>query len=122
MSETNSSSDWIYILLTLLTAGLSLIKSLSKKNKKAEYETILPENNAEVSSRYDREDITVDEYINTEMQGDSEKTSEPGYELETRKPDREIPAIEEDESDAEDSGFDLKKAVVYYEILNKKYE
>lgn len=122
MSETNSSSDWIYILLTLLTAGLSLIKSLSKKNKKAEYETVLPENDAEESSRYDREDTMIDEYINAEIQSDFGEISEPGYEPEARKPGRDLPAIEEDESDAEDTGFDLKKAIVYYEILNKKYE
>lgn len=122
MSETNSSSDWIYILLTLLTAGLSLIKSLSKKNKKAENETVLPENDAEEFPRSGWEDTIVDEYINNEIHNDFEEMSEPEYEPETRKPGREIPAIEEDEPDAEDTGFDLKKAVVYYEILNKKYE
>lgn len=122
MSETNSSSDWIYILLTLLTAGLSLIKSLSKKNKKTEFETVIPENDAEEFSRYDREDMIVDEYINIEKESDSKEIPEPGYDPEARKHNREIPASEEDESNTEDADFDLKKAVIYHEILNKKYE
>ena len=122
MSETNSSSDWIYILLTLLMAGLSMIKSFSRKNKKAEYETAIPENDAEEFSGYDQQDVIVDKYINTKQEGNFKEISEPEYESETRKHYREIPTSEEDESNTEDTDFDLKKAIIYHEILNKKYE
>ncbi len=122
MSETNSSSDWIYILLTLLTIGLSMVKSLSKKDKKTEARSFSPENNAEEVPEYDRENTIVEEYIDEEERTDSEYSFSPEHEGATKKCLREIPTSEEENSDTGETDFDLKKAVIYNEILNRKYE
>lgn len=122
MSETNTSSDWIYILLTLLTAGLGMVKSLSKKNKKADIEIPAPENDTEERPEYTRGNMMVDEYINEDEQLYPEGMLKPEYESEAGANSHELPADKSDEPNTENTDFDLRKAIVYNEILNRKYE
>ncbi|MCM1030002.1 MAG: hypothetical protein NC410_00975 [Oscillibacter sp.] len=111
MSETNSSSDWIYILLTLLTAIFSLVKSLSKKNKENEFKSS-SENDTEELQKHIWEEITTEEYADKEKHALSE-ASEQAH--------QEAPAHENEETNIEEE-FDLKKAIIYNEILNKKFQ
>lgn len=119
MSETNSSSDWIYILLTLLTAIFSLVKSLSKKNKENEFKSS-SENDAEELPKHIWEERTTDEYINEEKYDPSE-VLEQVYEVRVKEHSQETPAHENEETNIEEE-FDLKKAIIYNEILNKKFQ
>lgn len=121
MSETNSSSDWIYILLTLLTIGLSMVKSLSKKDKKTDAVSSSPENDTEELPEFDWENTIVERHTDIEEKTDTTYSFKPEHEGGTREYSRTA-TNEENDSDTGETDFDLKKAVIYNEILNRKYE
>ncbi len=118
MSETNSPSDWIYILLTLLTAGLSMLKSLSKNNKK----TTAQKKRIDEFSEDNRENTITNEHTNNKEEIIPEYSSNPQKESKTKEALLKPLVNEDQDTTPEDNDFDLKKAVIYNEILNKKYE
>lgn len=99
-----------------------MIKSLSKKNKKADIEISAPENDTEERSEYTRGNMMVDEYINEDEQLYPKGMLKPEYESEVGANSHELPADKSDEPNTENTDFDLRKAIVYNEILNRKYE
>lgn len=112
MSENNSSSDWLYLLLTLLTAAFSFIRSLSQKNKKNKTTLSFPKNNIEENPQYDH----------TKKRSVSGESPKSEHETDIKEHILEISHYEKEITDMEDVDFDLKKAIIYHEILNRKYE
>ena len=128
----NNASDWIYLLMALVAGGLSMIKSLSKKKpipshphpaEEIDEEEEWPEENGNQRT----EPIIVEEYsdyyknriVATETEilkgGDYYKEKLAMKHTESEEP-RETT---EEEGDFQ---FDLKKAILYNEILNRKYD
>lgn len=112
MSDNNLTSEWLYIVLTVI----ALIASLFKKNnaKKVHSQPVLPRE--EDTSYYIEEEEDTEE----EMEPFENKS---GYSFDPAKEGGPIfvsPVIEEQEEEKE-TDFDLKKAIIYSEILNRKY-
>lgn len=121
MSETNSTSDWLYILLTLLAAGVSMVKSWSQKNKKRS-ESELPDPES-VPEEFTTEEWTLEKagsYIDTKTEEKESLISEE--ESLRKKTPINTQWKEEEATEMEETGFELKKAIIYNEILNRKYE
>lgn len=118
MSETNSPSDWIYILLTLLTAGLSMLKSLSKNNKK----TTAQKKHIDEFSEDNRENTITNEHTINKEEIIPEYSSNPQKESKTEEALLKPLVNEDQDTTPEEIDFNLKKAVIYNEILNRKYE
>lgn len=120
MSENGSASDWVYVLLTLVAAGASLIKSASSKSAKkvsrpAEaWPTDLPiqENEEVANNTFSDTSENLYDFYPEEEDDDSRFVS-----LED-SPVYQEPQTREEEEEPE---FDLKQAVINSEILNRKY-
>lgn len=119
MSENSSASDWIYILLTLFAAGISLLKSGSSKKKQIRPTPVSremvweeEEQETEIPIEPEKNEYIVEEYTDDVFQGDYYK--EKKKEL--------LVCVEEKTEDKEDEAeFDARKAVIYSEIFNRKY-
>lgn len=124
MSENNTTPDWLdwlYILFTLLIMGLKFIKDFFPKNKKTQE----PKNNPE--------QLPKDFWENEEVESHTDLVPEAESSIYTFTPRKEKynvqePSVnthqgkEEEENSTEEIDFDLKKAIIYNEILNRKYE
>lgn len=125
MSETNAPSDWIYVILTLFAAGASLIQSVTKKKKPtSQHKQTSTTPWAGDFADEDQEEEVVD-YTITEYKSDSRYLFTP--EEEGKKgPEAKTDSIffneESTETETDEIEFDLKEAIVYNEILNRKYE
>lgn len=125
MSETNAPSDWIYVILTLFAAGASLIQSVTKKKKPTSQQKQTSTTPwAGDFADEDQEEEVVD-YTITEYKSDSRYLFTP--EEEGKKgPEAKTDSIffneENTETETDEIEFDLKEAIVYNEILNRKYE
>jgi hypothetical protein len=120
--------DWLYIVL-LVIAGISGLLSSARKKKQPEKETErLPDaDDAPESEYWDWEMPTEPQYVETEK---TEQTPPP-------KPPAYIPLFKEEEVKLPEESFhgkplalsgedfknvdELKKAIIYSEILNRKY-
>lgn len=120
MSDNNSNSEWIYLLLTLLFSAIAYVKSLV--NKKNTPKPPLPEafppfpnENLNENTSFSVEDEVEDYTVAKEYSFSNSYFSE--------KDKEELPLQEKTEDTIEeDPFFDLKKAVIYTEILNRKYD
>lgn len=129
MSESNSISDWIYVLLTMLAAGLSLLKSNSQKKKNASQAR---QSTEESWPDYSPEPEEEKNEVADNTNGISAINS--GYSFLPEEEGSPIlryedPAVitsgqesEDVESETNEIDFDLKKAIIYNEILTRKYE
>ena len=109
----NNAFDWIYLLMALVAGGLSMIKSLSKKKPIPSH----PHPAEEIDEEEEWPEENRIEATETEILkgGDYYKEKLAMKHTESEEP-RETT---EEEGDFQ---FDLKKAILYNEILNRKYD
>lgn len=121
MSDNGLNNSWIYIVLTIVIAVIGTLR----KSKKSADPTQIPiprrEESSEYPTEWDKEEgYTNPEYIDNKV----EQTIVEG------KQDRNIGGLRkslltEEEPEVREmdlkEGFDLKKAIIYNEILNRKY-
>lgn len=125
MSETNAPSDWIYVILTLFAAGASLIQSVTKKKKPTSQhkQTSTTPWSGDFADEDPEEEVAEDTII--EYKSDSRYLFSPEEEGKQR-PESKTDSIffneENTETETDEIEFDLKEAIVYNEILNRKYE
>lgn len=129
MSDNSSGSEWIYILLTILAGGFSMLKSAFDK-KKAQQGRIPEREQREESYEYEpaeeyaeENQTIVEAYPEAAIYGKSEDTlpvkpSQKGDYYKERT--RIVPEIEADDED-EYLDFDPRKAIIYSEILKRRY-
>ncbi len=124
MSENTSAREWIYILLTLFVAGLGYVKSLSDKKKapavpspgEAEDFGEFPEANRRTDQVEEYTDLRNEEIF-------------PEYRFRPEEEGKSAIIFGEEETDTEEIGeieeereFDLRQAIIYQEILQRKYD
>lgn len=124
MSDNGSNSEWIYLLLTLIAGGLSLLKAKKTKKKEGtdtqdrfpdifqdveEYEVAQTTNIDIIKDRWaERSEVTASREISDSLQKEKNLQEEQ----------EELFAQEEEEG----YDFDLKKAIISSEILQRKYD
>ncbi|MDR1755880.1 MAG: hypothetical protein LBR65_02840 [Culturomica sp.] len=129
MSNNSNDPNWLYILLTLAAVGIGLIRSVQKKFKDTEQPGPFPwEGEAsseepeppfwyEKPAKPDRKPFLEIEYV-------ERPEYVPAEEKKEEKPIASDPVFSEfSEKEGEGSSeFDLKKAIIYSEILHRKYD
>ena len=126
MINNNNDSNWLYILLTIIALGISLVKAIAKKFKDpgdqpelSPWEEDIPEERSSPSIygnigepvEYQPKDIYVkqpEKFVVPEEEAEEAPVAEPLF-------------ADQMEEEVEESGFDLRKAVIYSEILHRKY-
>ncbi|WP_251619959.1 hypothetical protein [Odoribacter lunatus] len=115
MSKSDSIPDWIYILLTLLVVGARLIKSVFAQEK-----TTRPQ------SQSQQVETTSQSIFHTQNSfgEDTVDNATESFDKPTIERIELVSAIENDVLDnrEEETELDLRKAVVYKEILSRKYK
>lgn len=127
----NNASDWIYLLMALVAGGVSVIKSLSKKkvapSRPQPREEVEEEEWTDEEEEWGAEPIIIEEYTdyykNRAEAMKTELVKEGDYynkklAVSRTKPETSTELTEEEE----DFQFDLKKAILYNEILHRKYD
>ncbi|WP_298614244.1 hypothetical protein [uncultured Odoribacter sp.] len=126
----NNTSDWIYLLMTLIVGGIGFIRSQSKKKP------VKPNPDSTAETEYDGEWLeeeretgtdpvlieTYSDYYKGGMEAYKTTESDDYYNeklaaLHTASEEKTKKAEEE----TEETDFDWKKAIIYSEILNRKY-
>lgn len=117
MSDNGLGSSWIYIVLTIVIAVISGLK----KSKKSTESTRIPMSRSEETSEYPSDWGQIvdgqEEYTNPELVEEKQQEN-VGRCQESLSVDKEP---EEEKDDDVKEEFDLKKAIIYSEILNRKY-
>lgn len=116
MSDNGLNSSWIYIVLTIIVAVIGTLR----KSKKSADPTQIPIPRTEEPSEYSAEWEKEEEYTNPEYAVDKTNHRVEG------KQDRNTGGLRknllaEEEPEVREMEFDLKKAIIYNEILNRKY-
>lgn len=127
----NNASDWIYLLMALVAGGVSVIKSLSKKkvapSRPQPREEIEEEEWTDEEGEWGAEPIIIEEYTDYYKKRAEAMETElvKGGDYYNKKlavsrtePESSTEMTEEEE----DFQFDLKKAILYNEILHRKYD
>ncbi len=129
MDNNSSDPNWVYILLTIVAVGFGLFRSVHKKFRDMERSESFPweeEPSSEKSepsfwyekpAKPDRKPFLEIEYVERpeyvpaeEKKGETLLVSSPVFSSSSEREEEE--ALE----------FDLKKAIIYSEILHRKYD
>lgn len=124
--------DLIVIILTLLIAGAGAIGQL-KKNKQMPVATEEPKNTENIWDLFREETLlpelnTEPEYFKVEQEESEPYENEQGYKFEANteggtiiEKKLNIQAAKKETATKKKERFPLRKAVIYSEILNRKY-